>query len=256
MWHYSDLTHPGLNAHLRLTLRLRDPYELSFEQNSIPKELQRKLLEPFGRLKGLYETRIQGEHYDSLEKSLRETMAIPYPSVEKCLEESTRFKDAGNEALKKKEYHEALRLYRESFLHLMIVCDGRRRSIWGDAHFHAQCKGGLYDKQEAQMVRLILRVRLVSNCIMAYLKLEDYEEAKFWGMRSINLMRGGMEGDEVMMGFPAAPSVGKIYYRTGVACREMGDKEEALDLFKVAAKYLPSDKIVQKDLAALLPRIL
>ena len=256
MWHYSDLTHPGLNAHLRLTLTLRDPYALSFEQKPIPKALQRKLLEPFGRLKGLYETRIQGEHYDSLEKSLREAMAIPYPTVEKCLEESTRLKDAGNEALKQKEYKEALRLYRESFLHLMIVCDGRRRSIWGDAYFHVQCKGGQFDQQEAQMVRLLLRIRLVANSIQAYLKLEDFEEARYWGMRSIHLMRGDLEGDEVMIGFPGAPEVGKIYYRTGIACREMGDKQEARDLLKVAAKYLPNDQIVQKDLAALAPRIM
>ena len=256
MWHYSDLTHPGLNAHLRLTLSIRDPYQLSFEQRTIPKAIQRRLLEPFGMLKDLYDVRIQGEHYESIEKSLREEMAAPYPSVERCLEEATRLKNAGNEALKLKEYHESLRLYREAFLHLMIVCEGRRRSIWGDAYFQKQCVGGAFDGQDAQMVRFVLRLRLVSNSIMAYLKLEDYEEAKFWGMRSINLMRGGRDGDEVMLGFEGAPEVGKIYYRTGVACREMGDKGEARDLLKVAAKYLPNDRIVQKDLAALSPRIM
>ena len=138
----------------------------------------------------------------------------------------------------------------------MIICDGRRRSIWGDAYFQVQCKGGAFDGQEAQIVRLVLRVRLVSNSVMAYLKLEDYEEARFWGMRSINMMRGSLDGDEIMMGFEGAPEVGKIYYRTGIACREMGDKSEAHDLLKIAVKYLPNDRIVQKDLAALSPRIM
>jgi tetratricopeptide (TPR) repeat protein len=256
MWYYSDLTYPGLNAHLRLTLRIRDPYQLPFEERVISKALQRKIFEPFGMLKALCEVRIQGEHYESIEKSMREQMDVPYPSVETCLEESTRLKSAGNEALKIQQYHEALRLYREAFLHLLIVCQGRRRSIWGDAYFQKQCSGGTFDGQEAQMVRFLLRLRLVSNTVMAYLKLEDYEEAKFWGMRSINLMRNGLEDDELIMGFEGAPEVGKIYYRTGVACREMGDKAQARDLIKVAARYLVHDKTVQRDLAALSPRII
>lgn len=256
MWHYSDLTHPGLNAHLRLSLTIQDPYQLSFEQRTIPKALQRRLFEPFGALKGLYDVRIHGSHYESIEKALRVEMAVPYPAVERCLDEATRCKNEGNEALKKQQYHEALKLYREAFLHLFIVCDGRRRSVWGDAYFQAQCRGGAFDGQQAQMVRFVLRVRLVSNSIMAYLKLEDYEEARFWGMRSINLMPGGMNDDAMMTGFEGAPEVGKIYYRTGIACRALGDKDEARSLLKIAAKYLPNDKIVQKDLALLSPRIL
>jgi hypothetical protein len=248
MWYYSDLTHPGLNTQLRLTLALQDPYQLSFEKKPIPKALQRKLIEPFGRQKGLYATRIKGEHYDSIEKSLRETMATPYPSVENCLEEATRLKDAGNVALKNKQYHEALNLYRESFLHLMIVCDGRRRSVWGDAYFQVHCKGGHFNGQVAQMVRVVLRIRLVSNTTLAYLKLEDYEEAKFWAMRTINLMGGGFGEDDVVTGFPAAPEMGKIYYRGAIACRELGQNLEARKLLLIAVKYLPNDPIVKRDL--------
>lgn len=256
MWHYSDLTHPGLNAHLRLTLNVRDPYQLDFEQRTLPKALQRRLFEPFGMLKGLYDVRIEGERYESVVKSMKEEMDIPYPTVEKCLGEATRVKNLGNDALKAQKYHEALRLYEEAFLHLFIVCDGRRRSIWGDAYFQKQCRSGEFEGQDAQMVRFILRLRLVSNTIMVHLKLEDYEEAKYWGLRSINLMRGGLEDHELVMDFEGSPEVGKIYYRTGVACRERGEKSEARDLMKVAAKYLPHDKVVQRDLAALAPRIL
>lgn len=258
MWYYSQLTYPGMNSHLQLTLKLRDPYQLSFEQQSIPKSLQRKLLQPFGRVKGLLETIIQGEHYESIEVSMRAAMAEPYPTVEKCLEEATKIKDEGNKSLKNEQYQEALRLYREAFLHLMIIVDGRRRSIWGDAYFHSICQGGMYDKQPAEMVRIILRIRLVSNTILAHLKLEDYEEAKFWGMRTITLLQGPHEGDgaEVSSTFPAIKELGKIYYRTGIACRELGEKGKARDFLKFAAKCLPNDQIVSKDLAALSPRIL
>jgi tetratricopeptide (TPR) repeat protein len=256
MWKYSDLSHPGLNSHLRLTLTIQDPYQLEFEQRTVPKALQRKLFEPFGMLKSLYDVRIQGEHYDSIEKSLRDEMAVPYPTVEKCLDESTRLKNEGNEALQKQQYHEALRLYREAFLPLCIVCDGRRRSIWGDAYFQTECHGGAFDGQDAQTVRFVLRVRLVSNTIMAYLKLKDYEEARFWGMRSIDLLPSGMDEAGWMTGFAGATEVGKIYYRTGVACRELGERGKARDLIALAAKYLPNDKTVQRDLAALSPRIL
>lgn len=256
MWYYENLTHPQMNPHLRLVLKLRNPYQQSFEQTPIPKAIQRKLLEPFGAVKGLHEVVVQGEHYESLEKSMREAMAIPPPPVEKCLEEATRLKDEGNDALRKQKYHDALRLYRESFLHLMIVVDGRRRSIWGEGYFQVDCKGGPFDKQPAQLIRLILRIRLVSNTVMAYLKLEDYEEAKFWGMRTINLFRTNLGGvNEAIIDFPAAPELGKIYYRTGIACRSMGDKEAAYELLKTAVKYLPNDPIVQKDFNALAPRL-
>ncbi|PVH75253.1 hypothetical protein DL98DRAFT_602271 [Cadophora sp. DSE1049] len=238
MWHYSDLTNPGLNAHLRLTFNIRDPYQLSFEQRTIPKTLQRRPLEPFGVLKDLYD------------------MAVPYPSVEKCLEESTPLRNAGNEALKMQEYHEALRLYREAFRHLMIICEGRRRSIWSGAYFQKQCVGGTFDWARWSDGSFRSTVAARFQPVMALLKLEDYEEAKFWGMRSINLMRGGMDGDEVMLGFEGAPEIGKIYYRTGVACGELGGVFGARDLMKIAAKYLPNDKIVQRDLAAFSPRIM
>ena len=253
MWYYSDLTHQGMNQHLRLTLKLKDPYQRDFEERPIPKTIQRKLIEPFGCVKGLNEVKIEGEHYGSVEKTMRETMAIPYPTVEKCLDEATRLKDEGNDALRKGKYDDALRLYRESFLQLMIVCDGRRRSIWGDAYFQVQCKGGQFDGQLAQMVRMILRIRLVSNTIMAYLKLENYEEAKFWGMRTISLLRSNldMDGDEDLTGFPALPEMGKILYRTGKAFLALGDKTQAHQHMKLAVKCLPNDPIVKKDFDAL-----
>lgn len=103
-------------------------------------------------------------------------------------------------------------------------------------------------------------MRLVANIILAYLKLANYDEAKFWGIRSINLFRGTMgdaedggEGeDEAMLGFPAAREMGKMYYRTGLAMKELGEREKATGLMKTAVKYLPGDAIVRKDLDELI----
>lgn len=261
MWFYSELTYPGLNNHLCLTLRLQDPYALSFEDHFIPKALQKRLLEPFGVVKRLFEVHVQGPHYDSLEKAMREKMAEPYLTPSQCLEAATRLKDEGNAALQKNEYQAAIHLYEQSFLAIHIVVCGRRRSIWADAYFQNQITTGPFAGQHAQIVRIMLRVRLVANIILAYLKLSNYEEARFWGTRTINLFRrtidaevgeAGERDDEAVLGFPAAKEMGKIYYRTGIAMRELGERQKAKRLIKTAVKYLPGDATVKKDLDTLM----
>lgn len=257
MWFYSDLSHPGLNANLRLTLKLQDPYPLPYESRPIPKALQQRLLDPFRMVKGLHEVRVEGERYPSVEKSMKDGMAIPYKSAEECLEEATKLKDAGNEALKTKQYKEAINLYERSFLAIHIVCEGRRRSVWGDEYFHRELRSGPNKGQHGQMVRLVLRVRLVANIVHAYLQMHDYEEARFWGKRSIDLMPDALddEDDGTIANFVAAPEMGKIYYRTAMAYKALGDKFEARRLLKLAVKYLPNDKIVRAEHDALLPRL-
>ena len=255
MWFYSDLGHPGLNAHLKLTLQLHNPNALAFEHKPVPKALQEKLLIPFGRVKGLFGVDIQGEHYNSIEKRMRDEMAVPYDTPEQCLEEGNRLKDAGNVQLQKQNYHEAIRLYEQSFLAIHVVISHRRRSIWGDAFFHQELRSGPFRGQYGQIVRLVLRVRLVANIIQTYIKMADYVEAHFWGMRSINLMRESVEGDEPILDFPAASEMGKIYYRTGMACKALGDVTEARELLRVASLYLPNDIIVKKELATVALRL-
>ena len=260
MWFYSDLTHPRLNSNLRLTLHLQDPYALDFEQKPIPKALQKKLLSPFGLVKDLHSVNVGGEHYESVVKSMKDAMAEPYESAEECLERATSLKDEGNEALRQMKYKEAIHLYERAFLAIHIVCQGRRRSIWADAFFQKEIRSGQFKDQHAQLTRIFLRVRLVANVIQAYLKLGDFKEAEFWGLRSIKLFRGTRdlgegEEDDAVLAFPAATEMGKIYYRTGVAAKALGDKEQARSLMRVAVKYLPNDPIVQKDLASLAPRL-
>jgi hypothetical protein len=53
-----------------------------------------------------------------------------------------------------------------------------------------------------------------------------------------------------MQGFPGAEAVGKIYFRTGMACIELGDRAEARKLLRVAVAYRPTDTIVSNALAS------
>lgn len=57
--------------------------------------------------------------------------------------------------------------------------------------------------------------------------------------------------DEALLGFPSAPQVGKIYYRTALAFDALGDRSEARRLLRVAQVYLPHDQTVKKSLASL-----
>lgn len=258
VWKYSDLSHPYLNRHLRLTLKLRHPYALPCEQQVIPKAIEQKLLLPFGAVKGLHDIRVEGNHYDSVEKAMREAMAVPYVSPEQCLEDAEKLKTEGNAALQNKDYKRAIQLYEQSFGAVHIICSGRRRSIYGESYFEVVLRSGPFEGQNGRVVRTILRVRLVANIILAYLKLENYEEAHFWGMRSINLVRQSMWGgeeDQPVLGFPASNEMGKIYFRTGLACKALDDRSEARKLFKVAAAYLPHDEIVQRELASVALRL-
>ncbi|KAB8360953.1 hypothetical protein FH972_024685 [Carpinus fangiana] len=253
-WRYSSLSFHMLNPHLNLTLRLANPGWLPKVKNTtqIPKRLQRQLLLPFGIVKDLQELVIKGDFDQDIIDALQAEMKIPYPSPEFCLEECTRLKDAGNAELKAGNYRSAIQKYNEAQLAIFIIVDGRRRDVWGEDHFKKQLQGGLYDKQIGIVVSVILRIKLVANTMHALLKLEDYTEARYWGERSIGLMREHMEdsADEPRPGFAAAAEVGKIYYRTGLACKHLGDMSKAREFLRIASHWLPNDDIVKKEVAA------
>ncbi|KAK4986844.1 hypothetical protein LTR50_005055 [Elasticomyces elasticus] len=264
-WFYSDLTYPYLNKNLDCELTLRDPYAPDdVEDHPLPLALQRRLLLPFSQIKGLKAFTLQGPASRFLDKPLEEElragMAVPYMSAEDCLSRATKLKDEGNAALQAGRYEHALELYREGFRAMHIVILGRHRYIRGDRHFdRLMAPGSEYGDQHGQSVRLILRVRLVANTVLAYSKLKDYEEAAFWGMRSVNMLReamGVVEGqelrpeDEAVPNFPAASEMGKIYYWTALACKKLYNKTEARRLLRVAQIYLPNDESVKKEIAA------
>lgn len=97
--------------------------------------------------------------------------------------------------------------------------------------------------------------------MQTYIKMENWDEVRFWGMRSIQLLRESMGMDphyeyvERMLGFAAANEMGKIDHRSGLACRYMEKTEQARKLFRVAARYLPHDPLVARDLASVALRI-
>ena len=266
MWFYADLSHPGLNEHLRLTLQLQDPFALENEENHISKALQRKLLLPFGHVKNLKETVITGDPkpYSSLETEVRALQAKPHLSPEHCLKECVRLKLEGNTELNAGRYESALELYKQAWAAIHIVIKGRRRHIHADAFFARDLREEPYRGKNGQTERLVLRVQLVANTCLAYLKLGQEDECLFWGMRTIDIWRDGMgvdtrhdipPQDEAILGFPAADQMGKIYYRTALAYKELGENIEARKLLQVARIYLPNDKSVKAEAEALIPRI-
>jgi hypothetical protein len=261
VWFYADLSHPGMNSYLSLVLRLRDPYTPEWEEKRMPKWLQQKLLLPFGMVKELREMVVDGDPkpFAAVVKELRALQAVPYQSAEYCLSETTRKKVEGNAELTAGNFNAALRLYTEAWEAMHVVVKGRQRHVHADAFFGRELKEDPFKGKNGQAERLVLRVQLVANTCLAYLKLHDWEEARFWGMRSIRMLREAMGADEMheipaedeaVLGFPAADQMGKIYYRTALAFKELNDKAAARKLLRVASIYLPRDESVRKELQA------
>lgn len=261
-WFYSNVSMPFLNAHLTLALNLRDPFTPQDEEKHVPKARQRRLLLPFGQVKGLQRVVVSGdpEPYESVIKEMRAEMAVPLDSPEKCLVESTRLKDEGNVHLKAERPLEALESYRKAWLAMHIIVKGKIRHVHGDQYFERGLEEAPFEGQHGGTVRVVLRIRLVANTILAYLKLKDYDMAIHTGMRTIKIMRSsiGLAEDEAasdatqeaLTRFAASAEMGKIYYRTALAWKELDDKSEARKLLRVAVVYLPNDQIVRRELAA------
>ncbi|KAI4189200.1 MAG: hypothetical protein L6R41_001643 [Letrouitia leprolyta] len=265
MWHFSNLSHQDLNRHLRLKLTLQNPH---LPNCKIPKALQARLLRPFGIVKDLDDFSIHGSKVlPSVEEALKKEQATPDPSAEECLERAFAFKDAGNTSLQASDYTSALQHYTEAFEAIHITISGRKRYVHADGYYVREVTSGRYKGQRGDYVRLILRVQLVANVIQTYLKLADWEEARFWGKRSIVLFRASLTGDDdddlaneekwkwvkesANMGFPATAQMGKIFYRTAVASKELGFQNEYGNLIRAAAVYLPAEVAVQAELRML-----
>jgi hypothetical protein len=190
-WFYADLSHPGLNKFLRLRLSLRDPYTPDWDEKLLPKWLQRKLLMPFALVKDLKELIVTGDPkpFASIESELRAAQDVPPESAEYCLREATRLKLEGNGELAAGKYQAALKRYNEAWEAMHVVVKGRQRHIHGDAFFGRELCEPPFEGKNGQRERLVLRVQLVANTCQVYLKMRDWEETIFWGMRSINMLR-------------------------------------------------------------------
>jgi hypothetical protein len=249
-WFYADLSHPSLNPNLRLTLRLNDPFSLAGQKKHIPPALQRRLLLPWAEVKNLSQMKLAGdpEPDPKIASELKALLAQPLPSPEHCLGECTRLKKEGNTELQAGRYSAALVTYKKAWEAIHITIFGRNRHVHGDAFYNIRLREAPYEGKVGQAERLILRVQLVANTCLVYLKMENYEECIFWGMRTINTVRIGMGMDpdedrdpqaEAIPGFLAATEMGKIYFRTALALKATDEKSEARKLAKVAMVYLP-----------------
>ena len=226
MWHFSNLNHLGLNAHLRLKLTIQDPH---VPDRKIPKALQNRLLLPFGNIKELDNFSVHGSKLlPSIEEALNKERAIPDPSPEQCIESACTLKDAGNESLKVGSYQKALQQYIDAFEAIHIHVSGRVRTIHAEGYYIRDLTSGTFKGQRGDYARMVLRVQLVANVILAYLKLEDFTEAYFWGKRSVLLFRQSVTGDENAeigsggvewlgqtrhMRFAGHDAMGRIFYR-------------------------------------------
>ena len=260
LWKFADLHNRGLNRHFELYLTLQDPY---VPGRKIPKALQQKLLMPFGIIKGLEKLEVDGMVLPSVKEALEKEARLPQPTPEECLDKASDLKDKGNELINQKKYKEALQTYFDAFKAMHILVNGRLRTVHADGYFAQELKSGKFVDQRGDYVRMLLRVKLVANIVLAYLKMEDYEEAHFWGKRTILLFRQsttdqhhtGYPSEEDWIGAPmflnfgAAPEMGKIYYRTALAARGLRKEKEVPRLLRAAAAYLPNDKAVKQELA-------
>lgn len=257
-WYYSAADNPLLNPHLTLELMLRDPFAVSalnasslVPQQPLKKPLQETLLFPFGRVKNLRSVNVSGtsDPDASTIAEMKSLMAIPLGTPTERLVLANSHKDAGNAALMANQPTEALEHYRKAWEALFIIVKGKHRKLHGEAYFE-ETLSDPFEGQYGSMVRLVLRVRLVANSLLAYLKLKDWDTAVHIGMRTINLIRQGQESlapeQEAANGWMAGSEMGKIYYRTAVAFREMDDKYEARALLKVAVLFLPNDARVRE----------
>lgn len=264
MWRYSNMNfRRDLNLNLTLNLTIQDPH---VRTRKLPKAVQEQLLLPFGAVKGLAKFSLEGTYLlPSVQKKLADLRAQEEPSVESCLASAEALKIEGNTKLAAGKYEEAIDLYTKSFAAIHIEVKGRLRNIRCDGYFQTDLASGPDKGKRADYMRMIIRVRLVANIVFAYLKLKEYAEAHFWGKRSIVLFRQSMTGDHEdsidysgdwleqlrLLRWPAQTEMGKIFYRTALAAREMGKEADVKTLIRAASIYLPHDETVQREKANL-----
>jgi hypothetical protein len=242
-WYYSALSYPMLNDRLSTVFTLFSP---GSKPVSIP--IQRRLLLPFEQIKGLYSMEVSG-YSPEVQAELERGMAVPIPSLIECCESATTLMEQGDEALVSNNPQEALDLYIKAFHAIHILIHGRTRRVLADVFFHEGMETGRFAGQTGMTVRVLLRLKLVSRCVLAHLHLAAWDDAAFWGMRTIRIMRDSMdvEFEDFLSDFIGGEDVGMIYVRTGVALWKMevlGQKIEGYEaersekIWKLASQYM------------------
>lgn len=217
-----------LNDRLSTAFVLRDPDLADVidetDKLAIPLSLQRKILLPFGQVKGLYSMEVAG--FDaSIERSLRTAMAVPPPTLQQSCESATTLLREGDAHLSRGAAGAPLALasYTAAFHAIHILISGRTRRVLADTFFHANISRGLYAGQTGMTVRVILRLKLVSRMIGAFLTLKRWDDALFWGMRSVRIMAEAMdtEFEDFLAELVGGDDVALVYIRAAVALWKM-----------------------------------
>jgi hypothetical protein len=242
-WYYSALSYPMLNDRLSTAFILLSP---DSKPTSI--SIQRRLLLPFEQIKGLYSMEVSG-YSPEVQAELERRMAVPIPSLIECCESAATLMEQGDGAIASSSPQEALDLYIKAFHAIHILIHGRTRRVLADVFFHEGMETGRFAGQTGMTVRVVLRLKLVSRCVLAHLQLAAWDEAAFWGMRTIRIMRDSMEVEfeDFLSEFIGGEDVGMIYVRTGVALWKMevlgqkivgyeGEKSERI--WKLARQYM------------------
>jgi hypothetical protein len=208
-WYYSALSYPMLNDRLSTTFALRNA--------ATPLAVQKRLLLPFTQIKGLYHMEVRG-YADDIKRDLERGMAVPIPSLAQCCDEAASYMDKGDAAISHSA-QDALDAYIAAFRSIHILIHGRTRRVLADVFFHATITTGRFAGQTGMTVRVVLRLKLVARVVLAHLRLNHPDDAAFWGMRSIRIMRESMdvEFEDFLAEFVGGEDVGLIYVRTGVA---------------------------------------
>ncbi|KAJ4333494.1 NADH dehydrogenase [ubiquinone] 1 alpha subcomplex assembly factor 3 [Ascochyta clinopodiicola] len=226
-WYYSALSYPMLNDRLSTAFELRDPDMDDVDEGdekAIPLALQRKILLPFGQVKGLYSMDISGFN-KTVARELRAAMAIPPPTLQQSCESATQHLHAGDAFLAQgaSGADAALEAYTQAFHAIHILIKGRTRRVLADTFFHAHLTSGPYAGQTGMTVRVILRLRLVARTIAAHLAKRSYASAAFWGMRSVRIMSEAMDAEfeDFLADLVGGDDVALVYVRAGVALHLM-----------------------------------
>lgn len=209
-WFYSALSYPMLNDRLSTTFELRNP--------STPVGVQKRLLLPFTQIKGLYQMEVRG-YADGIKRALEAGMAVPIRGLAECCDAAVCEMERGDAEMQEGRAQEALDAYIAAFRAIHILIHNRTRRVLADVFFHASITTGRFAGQTGMTVRVVLRLKLVARVVLAHLRLGSPDEAAFWGMRSIRIMRESMdvEFEDFLAEFVGGEDVGLIYVRTGVA---------------------------------------
>ncbi|KAH7018621.1 uncharacterized protein B0I36DRAFT_354881 [Microdochium trichocladiopsis] len=235
-WLCAHLEYPGANGYLELELSLRDRCLLHQDEAMTTESLQRQLLMPFGMVKCLRKVTVKGNPtpLPSVVCESRNAQRDPMPTQEQCLSEATRLKEEGNKALKQGcQRHD---YGQDFFLDVFTERDPPRGREWLDA-------------------REKLSMQLLANTCQVFLKLKDWNRLIECGQQTIHYFRSFREqGDmrplrEACRRIPGADSFAKIYYRTALGYKALGEKDAAVKLLRVAEVYLPLERAIQNEIA-------